>query len=139
MHHGFHSSTSDVFCFFLWNWRGRSPYRKTLLKQTIRKIQGSNSRDQERDKKNQKKTASYTRFCVHCSKEMEFLDLTLCTNNKISLRKKPLAVPISGGIPLKIKSFLAVQIVQHIRITANMKNWDWSLVLKWSTISGKVL
>ena len=56
---------------------------------------------------------------------MEFLDLTLCTNNKISLRKKPLEVSISGGIPLKIKSFLVVQIVQHIRITANMKNWDW--------------
>jgi hypothetical protein len=40
--------------FFLWNWRGRSPYRKTLLKQTIRKKQGSNSRDQERDKKKSK-------------------------------------------------------------------------------------
>jgi hypothetical protein len=53
------------------------------------------------------------------------------------LQKKLLEVPRFGRNPLDIRSFLAVQTVQHIRITAVMKNWDCNLFLKWSTMSGK--
>ena len=64
----------------------------------------------------------YNQFWIHEQELSEQLSFTLSEVRAISLLKALLQDCSSGPISLKIKSFRALQIVQHITITAFRKN-----------------
>ena len=64
----------------------------------------------------------YNQFWIHERKLSEQLSFTLNQVRAISLLKALLQDCNSGPIPLKMKSFRAVRIVQQLTITAFRKN-----------------
>jgi len=104
--------------------------KKTNWQETIKE-------QRKKQKKKKSGTKNYSRPWIHCSNCTFSLAFTLCNSKSISFWKRSLAFPIVGWIPLKIRSFLADQIGQQIKITATRKNWDCILSLKNSVTSGK--
>jgi len=73
-------------------------------------------RDKEGNEKNKRKQKCYNRFWIHKSKIRETLALALGFSSFNSFLKISFAACISGCKFLKMRSFLTVQIAQHIKI-----------------------
>jgi hypothetical protein len=80
----------------------------------------------------------YSRLWIHVISCSSCPVFTLCWGSMSSLKKTRLH-PGRSILTLKIRSFLAIQIVQHIRIIASMKNWELSWIFNWAVCSGKLL
>lgn len=120
------------FNFFFWkNWRGqKAPTGNLLIKASFtnkRRVQKRNR--SSRNKENQRTRRSYNRFLIHRSKVTANLALALRVIFS-SFEKAAFTKPRFWGIPLKIRSFLADQMHQHMRMATTMKKcgWAWFLI-----------
>jgi hypothetical protein len=106
---------NDKWIFFTKLEGLESPYRD-LFKET--QVLQPEAKAQET--KNEKKKTNYNRFWIHKSNATVCLVLTLRARIFNSESNTAFALVTSGGIHLKIRSFLTVQMAQHIKNTIAM-------------------
>ena len=119
-----------------YKYKSRDRDREQKLK-SLKDLRLRLTREKKGNKKHQKQEPNQRTAWSHVSNWRERPCLTLCFNKSISFLKMTFARGIEGWIPSKISLFLEVQIVQLIKITADMKNLEliWAFIA--STTSGK--